>query len=169
MPLRFTAQGAGDGAVAERPHAALQAYQRAADPTIKVRLDLANKVLKINRDFLNFTVTTGQPGYLYLLNVGTDGKFYQLFPSKNDPENLLEPGVHRFPRGKLGLQALGPEGKEYFWAYLSPTRKSFAGALMGNGPYAAAPATVSTVRSLGEVMLSGRFGASDVATIVEVD
>ena len=99
----------------------------------------------------------------------TDGKFYQLFPSKNDPENLLEPGVHRFPRGKLGLQALGPEGKEYFWAYLSPTRKSFAGALMGNGPYAAAPATVSTVRSLGEVMLSGRFGASDVATIVEVD
>ena len=56
-----------------------------ADRSLKVDLTLARNSLRIGRDFLDFSVSTARDGYLYILQVGSDGKtFNLLFPNNLD-------------------------------------------------------------------------------------
>lgn len=170
LPLSFTASAGGSGgsAAPSNMSQALETLRRAADPTMLVEISVANPQLKINRDLLDFSVRTAQAGYLYLLHIGTDGKFYQLFPNGRDSNNQVTAGTHRFPRPSWGIQAQGPEGTGYVMAYLSNTPRNFGKELGNEGGFATAAPTAGTVRSLGVVALDGRYGASSVAAIQEV-
>lgn len=164
------AGGNGGGAAAPVTNArgTLEAFRAAADPGMQVGLSIAKSRLTIGRDLLDFSVTSERPGYLHLLHVSSDGKFYVLFPNKLDTNNYIKAGNHRFPRAAWGIQAQGPEGTSYVMAYLSDTPKDFSKELESEGPFAAGESNSDTTRKLGVVALNGRYGASAVAAIQEV-
>lgn len=167
LPVSFTAASGGGNTSVGNAAQALETLRKAADPTIPVDFSITKTRLKIDQDLLDFSVRTAQAGYLYLLHVGTDGKFYQLFPNSKESNNYLNPGSHRFPRPSWGIQAQGPAGTGYFMAYLSTTPRNFAKDMEQDGAFASASPTRSAVGKLAVVALDGRFGASPVATIEE--
>lgn len=168
LPLSFAA-APGSGNRLGNPNQALESLRQAADPTIPVEIVISKARLKIHQDLLHFSVRTGRQGYLYLLHIGTDGKFYQLFPNNRDSNNFVKAGTHTFPRQTWGIQAQGPAGTGYFMAYLSDGPRSFAKEMGAEGDFSVAEPTEGTVRKLGVVALGGgRFGASQVASIEEV-
>lgn len=176
LPMSFVADASGGGGGASGGAApvangagALESLRRAADPTIRVGIQVNNPRLKINQDLLDFSVSVDRPGYLYLLHLGTDGKYYQLFPNDRDTNNKVAAGMHRFPRESWALQAHGPAGKSYFMAYLSSSPRDFGKELSKDGGFVTGAATAATVRSLGVVAMDSRFGASTVAEISEVN
>jgi hypothetical protein len=146
----------------------LETFRAAADPGIQVGLSIAKSRLTIGRDLLDFSVTTERPGYLHLLHVSSDGKFYVLFPNKIDTNNFVKPGTHRFPKPTWGIQAQGPAGTSYVMAYLSEGPKDFSKELETEGPFATGESNTDTTRKLGVIALNGRYGASTVAAIQEV-
>ncbi|MES2943490.1 MAG: DUF4384 domain-containing protein [Pseudomonadota bacterium] len=168
LPMSFMASSGASNTLVSNPNRSLETLRRAADPTIAVEITVNNPRLKINQDLLDFSVRTDRPGYLYLLHIGTDGKFYQLFPNSLDSNNYLNAGVHRFPRAKWGIQAHGPAGTGYFMAYQSSSQRNFAKDMSLDGVFAATEATNGAVNKLGIVALDGRYGTSRVATIEEV-
>ena len=115
------------------------------------------------------SVTTQHSGYLYLLHVAGDGKFYVLFPNRLDANNRIESGTHRFPRERWAIPAQGTNaGTSYLMAYLSETPKSFDKVLDTKDIFAEGEADFGTTRKLGVVALTGRFGASKVEAVREV-
>jgi len=168
--LMSFAGGNGGGAVTPVTNArgTLETFRAAADPGIAVGLSITNSRLTIGRDLLDFSVTTARSGYLHLLHVSSDGKFYVLFPNKIDTNNFVPAGTHRFPRASWGIQAQGPAGTSYVMAYLSEGPKDFSKELESEGPFGTGDANTETTRKLGVVALSGRYGASAVAAIQEI-
>jgi hypothetical protein len=168
LPLSFTAAaGGGNGNAISGTRDTLQKLRVAADPGLAVSLTVEKAVLKINQDLLNFTVRTDRDGYLYLLHVDTEGKFYVLFPNRLDKNNYLLAGAHRFPKQAWGIRAEGPAGTGYLMAYWSDGQRDFAKDLGVEGPFASGDATDGIVRKLGIVALSNRFGASEVVAVRE--
>ena len=139
-----------------------------------VQLVTARNSLRIGKDFLDFSVTTAQQGFLYLLQVGSDGKtFNLLFPNKIDSNNALAAGTHRFPRDSWRLRAGGPAGKSHIIAIISPVKKDLSRDMDGSSVFPSSSANQRATRTLvveatgsGEGG-SGRYGASDVITINE--
>lgn len=169
LPLAFNAGGNSGGSnPVANPARALESFLASADPTIKVSLAVAKANLKIDQDLLDFSVGTDRDGYLHLLHVGTDGKFYVLFPNGEDRNNFVKAGSHRFPRPAWGIKALGPAGTGYIMAYLSDAPRDFSKELDKQGGFGTGDSTEGTVRKLGVVALTGRFGASQVVPINEV-
>jgi len=160
--------GGGMTTAVSNPRGTLEALLAAADPGIPVGLSITKSRLMIGRDLLDFSVTTERPGYLHLLHVASNGKFYVLFPNKLDSNNFVQAGAHRFPRASWGIQAQGPVGTSYVMAYLSDSPKDFSKDLELDGPFATAEFNTDTTRKLGVIALNGRFGASAVAAIQEV-
>lgn len=69
---------------------------------------------------LSVEVSTAQPGYLYLYQVGTDGKTLDVvFPNAVDGANYLQAGVTALPRPSWKLRAHGPAGVGYLVAVLT--------------------------------------------------
>lgn len=158
----------GANAPVARPDRTLETLRAAADPSIKVGISVAKDKLSIGKDLLDFSVSTDRDGYLHLLHVGTDGKFYVLYPNRLDSNNYLKAGTHRFPRATWGIQAQGPAGTGYIMAYLSTSPKDFTKGLAEDGAFATGEATEATARKLGVVALNGRYGASTVVPVREV-
>jgi len=169
LPVSFVDSAGAAPTPVSNPSGTLESLRAAADPGIKLELSLARSRLTIGRDLLDFSVSSQRDGYLYLLHVASDGKFYVLFPNKLDTNNYLKAGsTQRFPRPAWGIQAQGPAGTSYVMAYLSETPKAFTKDLAVEGPFATGNANSDTTRTLGVVALTGRFGASAVAAIQEV-
>lgn len=175
LPMSFVAGPSGSpgpsggAAPVQNAAGALESLRRAADPTIRVGIQVNNPRLKINQDLLDFSVTVDRPGYLYLLHLGTDGKYYQLFPNDRDSNNQVAAGTHRFPRESWALQAHGPAGRSYVMAYFSNSPRDFGKELSKEGGFVTGNANAATVRSLGVVAMDSRFGASPVAEITETN
>jgi hypothetical protein len=163
--------GSGSGAAptsVSNSSGMLESLRAAADPNLRVGISVSKTQLTINKDLLDFSVNTERDGYLYLLHVASDGKFYVLFPNKLDSNNHVKAGTQRFPRASWGIQAQGPAGTSYVMAYLSDAPKDFSKGMDAEGPFAVGDANTDTTRKLGIVALSGRYGASQVAAIQEV-
>ena len=170
LPVSFIGSGSG-GAPTPVAHLnrTLESLHAAADPSMSVDLSITNNRLTINKDNLDFSVTTQQSGYLYLLHVASDGKYYVLFPNKLDQNNNVQSGTQRFPRARWAIQAQGPmPGTSYIMAYLSGSPRDFTKNMEVEGPFATGDANTNTTKTLGIVALSGRYGASTVAAIQEV-
>jgi hypothetical protein len=171
MPLGGAHGGSGSAAV--DPVTMLESLRarRNFDTGLAVSLQVDNPTLRIGRDFLRFTVTVPEEGYLYLLHTAADGKFYQLFPNREDQNNKVAAGRHAFPRASWALQAQGPERPEPggLIAVLTKVPRDFTKELNTNGTFAEGDTDSSLSRALGVVATnSGRFGASEVARIREV-
>jgi Domain of unknown function (DUF4384)/Caspase domain len=153
---------------------ALADLSAAADRSYQVRITTARDSLRIGTDLLDFSVSTNREGYLYVLQVGSDGKtFNLLFPNKLDANNFVPVGVHRFPRPAWRVRSAGPAGNSYMLAIVSPDKKDIGRDMDASSVFSNAPATSNATRTLiieatGAGGGSGRYGASDVVSIREV-
>lgn len=153
---------------------ALHDLQAGADRSLPVQMALARSSLRIGKDLLELTVSTGREGYLYLLQVGSDGKtFNLLFPNKVDGENFLAAGAHRFPRPSWRLRSGGPAGKSHILAIVSPEKKDLSRGMSASSVFPSSSANQSNTRTLvveatgADNGGSGRYGASSVLTVTE--
>ncbi len=151
----------------------LEDLRAAGDRSYKVQLTLARASLRIGQDLLDFSVSTNREGYLYLLQVGSDGKtFNLLFPNKIDDNNFVPAGVHRFPRETWRVRSGGPVGTSHLLAIISPTKKDLSRDMDASSVFPSSAANQRNTRTLvveatGAAGGAGRYGASDVAAINE--
>ena len=126
--------------------AALNDIYNSRDDRRLVNLTTANPTLKIGRDAINFTLTSREGGYVYLLMVGSDGQTFDLlFPNQLDRNNLIEPGASmRLPRPAWQLTAEGPPGKDTLLAIVTDNPRDFSDAgLKPSGPFSAVEAVAA--------------------------
>jgi hypothetical protein len=175
LPVLFNLPDASAASI--NPRSVFESIAAGADRNLKLTLTTSSPRLSISRkDKLEFSVTTPQAGYLYLLHIGSDGKTFDvLFPNQFDTNESITAGTHRFPRPSWGgLQAFGPEGTGYIMAYLSSTRKDFASGMNKMGPFMSIEADGKSARNLSAVASGsgvpggGRYGTSQVVAVEEV-
>ena len=148
--------------------------KNAADRSYQIDLTLARASLRIGKDLLDFSVATNKEGYVYLLQVGSDGKtFNLLFPNKIDDNNLLPAGTHRFPRESWRVRAGGPAGTSHLLAIVSPVKKDLSRSMDVSSVFPSSAATTASTRTLVVEATGagsggdGRYGASAVTPINE--
>ena len=107
------------------------------DPKRSVSVRPVREEVVIGRDPVEFDISTSEPGYLYLLYMGSDGKTVDLlFPNKLDQSNYLAAGTHRFPRAHWRVTAGGPVGTDRVLAIVSPVQRNFQNLAAGElGPF----------------------------------
>ena len=142
-----------------------------------VTLRVAERWMKIGRDLLDFEVSTQQAGYLSVLQVGSDGKTFDLlFPNEIDANNQLAAGSSvRLPRPAWRVRAGGPAGTSWLMAVVSEKPRDFRKGLarVENTPFYSAPANATAAKNLfveatGEASGDpGRYGASELVAIDE--
>ena len=139
-----------------------------------MQITLARTSLRIGRDLLDFSVSTNREGFLYLLQVGSDGKtFNLLFPNKLDVDNAVQPGTYRFPRDTWRVRSGGPAGTSHLLAIVSPVRKDLSREMDLSSVFASSSATAAATRTLiveatgAGASGGGRYGASDVVPVNE--
>jgi hypothetical protein len=168
LPLMFT-----DAAASSRVDAvaALDDIRAMRDPSISLSLSPAKRTMRINQDFLDFSVSTSAQGYLYILHVGSDGKTFDLlFPNKEDSNNYITAGTQNFPRSNWRVRAAGPAGKNHLLAVLTDKPKDLTKGMDMASLFPSAQATMANAKTLrAEASGSGRFGASDVVPIEEAN
>jgi len=73
-------------------------------------------------DALAIHFSVNRPSYIYLFDVGTDGKVEMLFPNGYSTSNFVSAGVHSLPEGLYQFLAEAPAGTEHVQivASLSP-------------------------------------------------
>jgi hypothetical protein len=181
LPLVYVAaaQAGSTGSpapAASEPVDAAQALidlREAASRDHRVRLDVSTSSLRIRQDFLDFSVTTERAGYLYVLQVGSDGRTFNLiFPNRLDSNHYVQAGTHRLPRDQWRVRAGGPTGTSYLMAVIAPTPKDFTRGMDAGAAFASAPATRSATRTLyveatGAAGGGGTYGASNIVAIQE--
>lgn len=167
------------GAATERVDAAraLVDLQQAASRDYRIRLETSTPNLRINLDPLDFSVTTDVPGYLYVLQVGSDGTtFNLLFPNKHDGDHRVGAGQHRLPRPHWRIRAGGPVGTSHLLAIVSPVPRDFTRGMNTASGFGTAPAVSGATRTLFVEATGasaapgagrGSYGASNVLAIRE--
>lgn len=64
-------------------------------------------------DALAIHFSVNRPSYIYLFDVGTDGKVQMLFPNGYSTSNFVSAGVHSLPEGLYQFLAEAPAGTEH--------------------------------------------------------
>lgn len=128
------------------PLAALTDIYNSRDDRRLLTLTTTKPQPVIGKDNIEFTVTSREGGYLYLLMVGSDGQTFDLlFPNQLDRQNIIEPGASiKLPRPSWELGAEGPPGKNTLLAIVTDNPRDFADAgLKPSGPFSAVEAVAA--------------------------
>lgn len=175
LPLSFTsASSGGGGGVRVDPVQSLRDIANGGAKDFQVTLSTPNSNLRIKQDFLDFSVTSSRSGYLYVLQVGSDGRtFNLLFPNKFDQNNQIGVGTHQFPRPSWRVRAGGPAGTSHLLAVVTQTPKDISKDMDLSQAFPSALATDAAFKTLvveaaGNNGGSGGYGASAVVAIREV-
>jgi hypothetical protein len=125
------------------PLATLQDIYNSRDDRRLVTARTERPQARIGQDKVEFSVTSREGGYLYLLMVGSDGKAFDLlFPNSLDRDNLIRPGeTLHLPRSRWQLDAQGPAGTDTLLAIVADAPKDFSKAgLKPAGPFSSVDA-----------------------------
>ncbi|MEQ1660011.1 MAG: DUF4384 domain-containing protein, partial [Hylemonella sp.] len=147
-PAPVAAPVSAPAAPAAKPStlAALQDIYTSRDDRRLVTLPAAKPALKIGVDTVDFTLTSREGGYVYLVMVGSDGETFDLlFPNQIDRNNMIEPGgTMRLPRPAWQLSAEGPPGKNTLLAIVTDNPRDFSSAgLKPAGPFSVVDAVAA--------------------------
>ncbi len=107
--------------------------------------------LTIGVNKLEFSVRSSNPGYLYLLMVGSDGQTFDvLFPNRLDQDNHLQAGQKMaFPRSNWEVMPQGPAGVDRILAIVSDAPRDLSKLpLTHAGPFSVVEATTSGQRGI---------------------
>ena len=116
-----------------------------------VTLEGTRPVYRINRDNVEFTVSSSHAGYLYILMVGSDGKtFDMLFPNGLDNNNAIQAGqTLRLPRPNWMVTAGGPPGKNHLIAIVAESPREFGTiGMQPAGPFSVIPASAAASQDI---------------------
>lgn len=177
LPLSFASSGggggSGGGSAPVNAAQALQDIRAGASKDFQVSLTPASNSMRIKQDFFDFKVSSNRSGYLYILQVGSDGKtFNMLFPNKLDQNNQIAAGNHQFPRPSWRVRSAGPAGTSQLLAIVTQTPKEMTKDMDLSATFASAQATESAFKTLfaeasGATGGAGGYGASTVVQINE--
>ncbi|MCP5283216.1 MAG: DUF4384 domain-containing protein [Rhodoferax sp.] len=184
MPLSFMGGGVGAGGAevgsasgnAGSPTGAVAALHdlvNGADRARRVSLQTSQSVYRIGQDFLSFSLTTDKPGYVYLLQAGSDGKPSTiLFPNQYDSNNFVNAGTHQFPSAgsQLRLRSLGPAGTTHLMAIVVDKPANLQNLGSVSQGFRSIASTSSGFRNFGAEMAQsggGSYGASQVVPVRE--
>jgi len=108
-----------------------------ADPKRTVSIRPTQDQVVVGRDQVELDVATSEPGYLYLLYLGSDGKTLDLlYPNTFEENNYIAAGTHRFPNRHWQIDAGGPAGVDSVLAIVSPMKRNFSALGSGStGPF----------------------------------
>ncbi len=115
-----------------------------------VELKTARQKLKIDKDNIEFTLTSSHEGNIYLLMVGSDGtSFDLLFPNQLDRNNQIKAGeTLKLPRPTWQLAAQGPPGKDTLLAIVAESPRDFSSlGLQPAGPFSIIDVKAAPVRT----------------------
>ena len=156
--------------IAEFPAAyyTLKDIYASRDDRRTVTLTSGKPAFRINRDDVDFTLTSSHAGHLYLLMVGSDGKtFDMLFPNSLDQNNAVSAGqTLRLPRPNWMVKAGGPAGKNHLLAIVTESPRDFSKAgLSPAGPFSIVPASNTASKDIQRAMSrSANAGSKDCDT-----
>ena len=110
------------------PAATLNDIYNNRDDRRVVELKTTRPKLKIDKDSLEFTLTSSHEGNVYLMMVGTDGTTFDLlFPNQIDRNNLIQAGeTLKLPRSTWELGAAGPPGIDTLLAIVTESPRNFS-------------------------------------------
>lgn len=128
---------------------------RQASPNAAVALTITPPQVRVG-DTIAMQTGSGQPGYLYVYQVGTDNKTLSMvFPNAMDGANYIGGGgvMASLPRPNWRITAKGPAGVGYFLAVVASKQQDLTklaadvkeGRIAVDGPYGAAMATLREV------------------------
>jgi hypothetical protein len=150
-----TTAAPAESAVISPQHTLADVYHR-RDDRRRVMLATSKPAFQINRDKVEFDLSSSHAGYVYLLMVGSDGKtFDMLFPNQLDKNNYIEAGqTLRLPRSDWELVAQGPAGKNHLLAIVADAPRDFAGlGMQPAGPFSVLGANPVSAKDI--VLVSG--------------
>jgi len=112
------------------PQAVVESLYELRDPAWPVTVKLRSDTLRIDRDNLQFKVTSARAGHLYVIQVGTDSAhFWQLFPNGSDRANRIEANRELvLPRASWSVLSSGPAGLNRLIAIVTPSPRDFSAA-----------------------------------------
>jgi len=177
LPVIFPSVAESSGSQAAHqevdPVSTLRDLRAASSPSYKVSIK-GKTQLAIGKDFLDFSITTNRPGYLYVLHVGSDGKTFDLlFPNQIDEDNRIAAGTTTLPRPSWRIRSAGPAGSSHILAIVSPVKKDIGKGMNFSQTFPTAKATAGHARTLvveasdSQGSSQTAFGASDVLMIQE--
>ena len=118
--------------------AALNDIYNSRDDRRLVTVAAPRTKLKIGKDPLDFSITSREGGYVYVLMVGSDGQTFDLlFPNKIDTKNVIDAGgTLRLPGASWQITVEGPPGKDTLLVMVTDSPRDFTGAgLKPSGPF----------------------------------
>ena len=133
-------------ALTPRPAATLADIYNNRDDRRLVTLTSGRPRVRIGKDTVNFDLTSREPGYAYVVMVGSDGETFDvLFPNKLDPDNRIRAGeTLHLPASQWELTANGPAGKDTLLAIVSDGPRDFAKAgAQASGPFSSMEAAAA--------------------------
>jgi serine/threonine protein kinase len=112
-----------------------------ADPSIHVTTTLRSTTARINKDHLQFKVSSNLAGYLYVFMVDPAGQYLMLFPNGIDKDNKIAAGqTLSLPRANWPMLAGAPAGPNRFLVMVSSAPRDFSdGGLQGTSVFAGFP------------------------------
>ncbi|WP_245254280.1 serine/threonine-protein kinase [Paraburkholderia sp. LEh10] len=109
------------------PDGELERIAALADPSIRVTAASRNTTARINKDRLQFTVSSNRAGYVYVFMVDPAGQYLMLFPNGLDKNNTINAGESlSLPRASWPMTAGAPAGPNHFLVLVSPARRDFS-------------------------------------------
>lgn len=119
--------GSAPAPVKIAPLSTLNDMYQGRDDRRLVKISAPKTTLKINQDRFDFSVTSREAGYVYILMAGSDGETFDiLFPNQIDGDNKIAAGeTLRLPRASWRLTAGGPVGKNTILAIVSDGPRDF--------------------------------------------
>jgi hypothetical protein len=116
-----------------------------------VTLQASKPSFRINKDLVEFTLTSSHPGHVYVLMVGSDGKsFDMLFPNQLDADNYVQPGQPmKLPRAAWEVKAGGPAGKNHLLALVTDSPRDFTKlGMQPAGPFSMVSASPASSKDI---------------------
>jgi hypothetical protein len=102
---------------------------RLADPSFRVSSAPRRNVARINKDDLNFRLTSNRAGYVYVFVADPAGQYLMLFPNALDKRNALGAGqTLSLPRASWPMVASVPLGPYRFLVLVSAAPRDFSDA-----------------------------------------
>lgn len=128
---------------------------RGASPTAAVALTINPPQVRVGES-IGLQLGSAKAGYLYIYQVGTDGKTLSVvFPNAIDGANYLPGGgvAAALPRANWKLTSKGPAGVGYFLAVVADKQQDLG--------------KIASELAMGRITIDGNYGAA-MATLREV-